>query len=448
MKKNRIISSIAAAALVSALAFGAFGCAPNEEKDPSEEGLTGGVAATVNGTEIEEDTITRAINNMRASYQMDDEEQWVQYLTSYGDTVESVRYQTIGTYVNRELVLQCADQLGVTTDDAEIQSYVEKMSSQYSSNEAWLNAVEEAGWENEDAYRDQLRYSILSKKITDQKKEEAEASFDDAALLAAVQEKASTYDGAKRTAHITFANTDQETADKVLADLRAGAISWADAVEQYSTDEDTKANGGDMGWDKLEDLDSDYTSAISEVEKGGFSEVTSVKNNLEIITVTDVWTAPENITSTSQLPEEFVADIRTDTIDEKANDAVESWLADRHGDNDVQVNPMPDGLPYWVDLSEKYSAEEMEDINEKALYKVIHGVEKTEEETTEAEAEAGTEGAAEGETPAEGDASTEGGAPSEGENSPEGETPSGENAPAEGETPAEEGAPAEGESSN
>lgn len=438
MKKNPILRSLVAGALAVSCAFGMTACAPDTSKtEDNVEGLTGGVAATVNGVEIEEDDITRAIANMRASYNLEEEDQWKQYLSMYGNTVESMRYEIIGQFVDRELVLQCANQLGVTTDDAEIQSYVEKMSSQYSSEEAWLDAVEKAGWESEDKYHESLRYSILDKKIKDGMREEQEAAMDDAALLTTVQEKVSTYDGAKRSAHIQFANTDQETANQVLEQLRNGQLSWNDAVAQYSTDEDTKGNGGDMGWDKIAELESDYTTALANVEKDAYSEVTSVKNNYDIITVTDVWTAPENVTSTSQLPDEFVADIRTKAIDEKVNDSYDQWLADRHADNDVQVNPMPENVPYWVDMSDSYSEEEMAKTNEKALKKLTTGIEEEEEEATEAEATADAAAAAEGE--AEGgtnegfaEGNTEGG-----DNGGNGDTGNADNASNEGDAQAE-----------
>ena len=78
MKNAR--TKIAAAAAGCALLFTLSGCtaddAANTEILESGTGLTGGVAAVVNGTEIEEDKVTRAINNMRLSYNYAEDEDW------------------------------------------------------------------------------------------------------------------------------------------------------------------------------------------------------------------------------------------------------------------------------------------------------------------------------------------------------------------------------------
>ena len=48
----------------------------------NSNGMTGGVAATVNGTEISEDTITQYINDMRSSNGLTDDDSWAEYLLS------------------------------------------------------------------------------------------------------------------------------------------------------------------------------------------------------------------------------------------------------------------------------------------------------------------------------------------------------------------------------
>ncbi len=439
MKKNRIVKIIGASAAAALFAFAMTACSSDsgsgDEGLQTDTGLTGGVAATVNGTEIEEDKVTRAINNFRISNQLDEESEWKDFLKNGENTVESFRYEVLGQLVDQELVTQCAGQLDITVDDAEIDSYVEKMSSQYSSEEAWLDAVEQAGWDDINAYRDALKNSIYDKKLTEHFEAEEDAKVDDAALLEAVQNGASTYTGVKRTKYIQLDGDAADRANEALAKIRSGEITFEEAVEQYSTDEESKANGGDKGWDKLaEDLPSAYTDAIANLEVGAVSEVVTIGDNLGIITVTDVWTAPENITGTSQVPDEIVTAIRENTVTTKAEEDADNWIDERHSDNDIQITPRPDGLPYWVDMSDVYSEEETTKINDKALQELTTGVEVTEDETAIAEADAA---AVEGEAPA---AETEVPA-AEGEaGAAEGDVPA-----AEGEAPATEGEATEGE---
>ncbi len=134
MKKP--FATLVATALGCALVFALSGCSSEEENNEileSDTGLTGGVAATVNGTEIEEDKVTRAINNMRLNYNYAEDEDWKEYLKGQNETPQSMRDQTLGTLINQELVLQFADQRGVTTTDEEIQSYVDKMKENYTT---------------------------------------------------------------------------------------------------------------------------------------------------------------------------------------------------------------------------------------------------------------------------------------------------------------------------
>lgn len=406
MKTSRISRVIVAAAVSAACVFGLTACSSDDKDEglTSSTGLTGGVAAKVNDTEIEEDSVTRAINNMRLSYGFEEDDAWKEYLKSAGYTVESMRYSMLGSLIDRELTLQCAEQRGVTVSDEEIQSYVDKMSSQYSSEEAWQQAVKDAGWQDLDSYKDALRYSITSEKLEEGFKAEQEELMDDTALLTAVNDNKTTYDGIKKSSHILFSTDNEAQANEVLAQIQSGALSFEDAVQQYSTDEESKANGGDVGWDKFAALDSAYTEALTGLEEGATSEVVKGDDGFHIIMCTDVWTAPEgDVTSTSSVPSDLLAEIRTAAVETNTNTAYNDWLVSKHPENTITVNKMPDGVPYWVDMSDVYSEEEAQKINDKAEQKLITGVEAEEEEATaeEAAGEAADAEAESGDTAAE-----------------------------------------------
>ena len=85
MKKNRIVKLIGASAAAALVAFSLTACAGSASNTATDglqtdTGLTGGVAATVNGAEIEENKITRAINNFRISNQLEEEADWKEFL--------------------------------------------------------------------------------------------------------------------------------------------------------------------------------------------------------------------------------------------------------------------------------------------------------------------------------------------------------------------------------
>lgn len=400
MKKT--CAKFATAAFGCALVFALTGCAADENADTeilqSDTGLTGGVAATVNGTEIEEDKVTRAINNMRLSYNYAEDEDWKEYLKGQNATPQSMRDETLGTLIDQELILQFAEQRGVTTDDEEIQSYVDKMAENYSTPEKWDEARKEGGFETEDDYKEALRFSILQKKL--QEGFEEAVQLDDAGLLAKAQESAASYSGAKRSSHILFKTEDKETAQDVLNRIKSGELAFEDAVQEYSTDEGSKANGGDVGWDRLTTFVTEYTDALSGLNEGEVTkDLVESKYGWHIIMVTDVFEAPETVESLDQIPAEFQEEIRTTASETDSQTAMDDWLLEMKQTSDVVINPMPENVPYDVDMSGEYTQEEMDEINKKADDELAGKVAEEEETVTE-------EAAADDAAAAEGDAAT------------------------------------------
>ncbi len=398
MKKT--CAKFATAAFGCALVFALTGCAADENADTeilqSDTGLTGGVAATVNGTEIEEDKVTRAINNMRLSYNYAEDEDWKEYLKGQNATPQSMRDETLGTLIDQELILQFAEQRGVTTDDEEIQSYVDKMAENYSTPEKWDEARKEGGFETEDDYKEALRFSILQKKL--QEGFEEAVQLDDAGLLAKAQESAASYSGAKRSSHILFKTEDKETAQDVLNRIKSGELAFEDAVQEYSTDEGSKANGGDVGWDRLTTFVTEYTDALSGLNEGEVTkDLVESKYGWHIIMVTDVFEAPETVESLDQIPAEFQEEIRTTASETDSQTAMDDWLLEMKQTSDVVINPMPENVPYDVDMSGEYTQEEMDEINKKADDELAGKVAEEEETVTE-------EAAADDAATAEGDA--------------------------------------------
>ena len=96
----------AAVACVIALA----GCGAND-------GLTGGVAATVNGTDIAEDRVTTYIEDMRESQGMTDDDSWASWLSQSGYTPESLREAVINMFVTYELENKAAADAGIKVTD-------------------------------------------------------------------------------------------------------------------------------------------------------------------------------------------------------------------------------------------------------------------------------------------------------------------------------------------
>lgn len=380
-----------AAALATVLVLGALGtvgCTTTPKKGLEvDTGLTGGVAATVNGTEIPEDQVTRRINSQRINAGADAEtdDGWAKYLNEQGYTPKSLRDKVLEALIDQELVKQFAADEDSAATDEEIQGQVDKMRGNYSSDEAWATALEDSGFDDEEAYREALRYAIAYKKLGEKLKDAIEV--DDAKLLEEAQTKLNGKGTMRRSSHILFKKEDEATAQDVLAQIQAGTLDFAEAAKEYSTDTGSAEKGGDVGWDGMTTFVEEYQSALSGLEVNQTTELVESQYGYHIIRCTDKVDLPDEITEVSQVPESLLADIRTSVQTTEGSTALTDWIKEKKESSDIQINEMPENVPYNVDMSayETSAAEEAKD--ETAEKDLVENVEDTANAVDTAEAE-------------------------------------------------------------
>ena len=364
MKTANIMKAVCVAGLAATCVWGLAACS-----SANANGLTGGVAATVNGSEIAEDDVTNMIQGIRSQMGMDGEDEWGQWLADNAMTPESVREQMIDSFVQQELIKQGAKEKNISVDSSEIDEIVNTMKANYDSDEKWSAALEQANF-TEDSYRENIENQLLQKKLTESFASDEEPSQED--LLQYAQMYASAYDGAKRSSHILFDSGDEATAQSVLDQINSGELDFAEAAKQYSKDNDngnggSAAKGGDVGWDKLNSFVTEYTDALKGLEKDQVSGLVTSQYGIHIIKCTDVFNAPKaagedgtetvTITSTDQIPSEFLDSIKASLKQQKQNEAAQTWFSEYKESADIVINPMPEGLPYAVDMSKYTPAE-------------------------------------------------------------------------------------------
>lgn len=344
MRTASILKAACAAGLAAAFLCTAAGCSSSG----SAEGLTGGVAATVNGVEVKEDDVTTMIQEIRSSNGLDDDGTWALYLASSGMTPEGVRQNIVDSYVDQELMKQGAEDRGVSVEDSDVDSYVDRMKSNYDSDEKWTQALQGAGFEDEADYRENVKNSLLSTKLME--------SFEvdeptDEEVLEYAKTAAANYDGAKKSSHILFDADDKETAQSVLDQINSGELDFAEAAKEYSTDTGSAEDGGNVGWDKLTTFVDEYQDALDSLEVGQVSGLVESDYGYHIIKCTEEFTAPSEITSLDQIPQEFVDVFRSYVESQAQSEAYQAWFEEFEAESDIVVNDMPEGLPYAVDMS-------------------------------------------------------------------------------------------------
>ncbi len=193
-------------------------------------------------------------------------------------------------------------------------------------------------------------------------------------------------------------------AQKVLDQINAGEIEFAKAAKKYS--EDSSADkGGDVGWDKLTTFVPEYQDALSKLGVGQVSGLVKTTYGYHIIKCTELFEV-QAVTSLDEVPEgirTYVSDmlesqavaglvkttygyhiikctelfevqavtsldevpegIRTYVSDMLESQAVATtygeWLTDYTEKAEIKINPMPENVPYNVDM--KKASEKKDD---------------------------------------------------------------------------------------
>lgn len=349
MKSTGLLKVVCTAALAASCCFGLVACSQGDQSQAGSgidvSDVSGGVAAKVNGSEIGENAITAYVANFRSSNGLADDAAWAQWMVDNGFTASDVRNQVIDYYVSQELIRQAASENGVTVEASQVDDQISSMRDYYSSDEEWKAALEAVGT-TEDQYREMIELSLTEAGLKDKVATATEPT--DEEMLQYAQMYASAYDGAKKSSHILFASEDQATAQEVLDKINAGELDFAEAAQQYSKDEGSKADGGNVGWDKLTSFVEEYQTALGELEKDQVSGLVTSTYGIHIIKCTDVFTAPEEVTSVDQIPAEFSDSIKQSLEASSKNQSYSDWYKSYKESAQIETTDMPSGLAYDV----------------------------------------------------------------------------------------------------
>ena len=366
LSKTAKIVLVAIGILAMLLSVTAMACSGvlNEVNKEEPYELTGGVAATVNGVNIKEDTVTNQIMSLRTgSYDKDAD--WAAYLASQGLTPESYRENVIDGIARQYLLVEAEKECGITVSQEDLDKAWKDAVKNYGGDEkAFVEMIEQVGF-TKDTYLENIKSSLAQQKLKDEVAPAEKPS--DEEIITYLNENLSTYSGARRSSHILFKVAEDATdeqrakveaeAQKVLDQINAGEIEFAKAAKKYS--EDSSADkGGDVGWDKLTTFVPEYQDALSKLGVDQVSGLVKTTYGYHIIKCTELFEV-QAVTSLDEVPE----GIRTYVSDMLESQAVATaygeWLTDYTEKAEIKINPMPENVPYNVDM--KKASEKKDD---------------------------------------------------------------------------------------
>lgn len=349
MKHKALLRKVSIIGVSAACCFALVGCGG------TNYGYTGGVAATVNGSEIEEDTITKYIQDFRTSSDLTSDQDWANWMNENSLDPSTVRSQVIDYYTEVELKKQACDEKGISVDQSEVDEHIESMKSNYSSDEEWQSALSSTGI-SEDQYRQAIEEGFRDEALMENVAGDS-VEADDSEVLEMLNTYYTMFDGAKRSSHILFSSDDEATAQEVLDQINAGTLDFADAAKQYSTDTASAENGGDVGWDATNTFVDAYTTALGELSKGEVSGLVTSDYGIHIIKCTDEFSCDGTADSLDDYPSEFVDYISNIVKSQNQSSAYNDWFTSYKDQADIQINDMPEDVPYNLDMTQ-YESEE------------------------------------------------------------------------------------------
>lgn len=358
LSKTAKIVLVAIGVLAMVLSVTTMACSGILSQGQSSEDykLTGGVAATVNGVNITEDTVTKQVMSIRSSGGYDTDEAWAQYLVDNGTTPEALRESVINNYAQQLLITSAEKEYGITVSDDEVEEQWRAMVSSYGSEDSLVTTLGYMGY-TEDTYKQTIKENLAQQKLREAVGPEDEPSDED--VVSYINENLDTYNNARRSSHILFkvssdASEDEDAevkakAQEVLDKINAGEITFEDAAKEYSEDSSAD-NGGDVGWDKLSSFVSEYQEALSALDKGEVSGLVKSTYGYHIIMCTDLFSVDGSVSSIDDIPDDIVESVRSTVHTQQVSTAYNTWLADYTEKADIQINKMPAEVPYNVSL--------------------------------------------------------------------------------------------------
>ncbi len=352
-----VVVAIGCAAMLLSVTAMACSGVLNQVTTQESYQLTGGVAATVKGVNITEDTITKQIMSIRNAYGYGSDGSWAQYLVDNDLTPESYREQTIESYADQYLQQAAINENNITVSDEEVEEAWQNACSSYGGEDEFIEQLSTYGY-TEDTYKSSLENSLAQDKL-----KEAVAPTEDPTdqdIIDYLNENLDTYNDARRSSNLLISvasdATDEEKeearakAQEALDKINSGELSFEDAVEQYSDDTGSKDDGGDVGWDKLTSFVTEYQDALSQMSVDQVSDIVETTYGYHIIKCTDYFHVDDQVTSIDQVPEEMRDYISNIVKTQAQSEAYTNWWNDYKEKADLQINPMPENVPYNVSL--------------------------------------------------------------------------------------------------
>ncbi|MGI8480096.1 MAG: peptidylprolyl isomerase [Gaiellaceae bacterium] len=328
MKRSRLVLVL----LGLALALSASACGGGGGDVPD------GAVAVVDGTEVSRAELDELIERAKKAYAAQKQEFPKVGTPEY----QNVQTQYVTFLVQREEFEKEADKRDITVTEEDVDKEVQEfLKTRYGGKrDAFLKELKEQGF-TEEALRETLRTSVLSKKLFDAITEDVKV--DDAEILAYYQQNQAQYGSpeSRDVRHILISEKragdqvdfpkSKVEADRIYAELKSGGDFDALAKEN-SDDPSVKDNGGKLTISRGQTV-PEFDKVAFELEQGTLSKPVKTTYGYHVI---EALTPVKKATTTPIA--KLRASIRTTLLQDKKTTFMTTWVEDLKDEYDGKVS--------------------------------------------------------------------------------------------------------------
>ncbi len=327
------------------------------------------------------------------------DEEWAEFLASFNLTPERLRYSTIVNRLSNVAIEDKCKELGITVSDEEIDDVVKGFKSLYGfgDDEVWADTLEMYG-QTEEGFREVQRLELLKEKLCDEEVEMPTPTEDE------IRSYIESFAASRQSDEINDVGSEEEAealrSDDASALLRhsycykydiAGDEATLDESDQvqlikeefeesgtdvevfetilatYCNDDEIMSISGDMGWDADTDEYSEvYMRMLDTLDEPGVSDIFNDGDAICFIWVDQVYSLPYSQEKLESLDLGTMPDSLYDYFSDCEayilwQDDCDDYVATLAGELPVTLYPMPDDVPYNVDMTPYIVEEDEED---------------------------------------------------------------------------------------
>jgi foldase protein PrsA len=311
MKSTR---NLLVAALCGALLIGALGVSGCSNKN---------VVAKVNGEAISTQQLDQQLEQLKKQYPN-------MFTGADGEgRLLDFKQRLLDNIINQKLVEQAAKDKGIKVSDADVQKQIDQLKAGFKDQAQFDEALKSAGM-TVDGLKTQIRNQLVTQKLIESLASNTKVSEADIQAYYDKNKEQFFQKAAKKASHILFKPEDKATAEKVLAEVKAGGDFGA-LAKKYSVDTATQSKGGDLGWPSTAYV-PEFQAALDKLNKGQTtSALVQTPFGWHIIRVTDERAGVQQPLS------EVKTQIEQIIVQQRKGDAYQTFLDDLRKNAKIEI---------------------------------------------------------------------------------------------------------------